>query len=296
MLQVASTGDVVYALPEDFQATLRARSWWLRAQPALQQVPSRTRPCQQSHHRCHSAVLSHKTQCAHHSPQPRLIARARLQVAAAAQYLVRVTFGTALITSVLLVWFTIVAILTSSQSSDSDRRRAPASPGLPPAPAALPCLRTDSNGTLAVLSRLSTLWQLPGFSCRATVCAFVQTSLQTSWTARSLSPVGAGEADDGTLLLTSRRRNNSGYGGGGGMRMWFDPTDILWYWDPFYGRRRRERRMRGEGMSFVESIFSFVFGDGDPNAEFEERRWQMVRSCGRRLIPLCNTHAQQALC
>jgi len=44
-------------------------------------------------------------------------------VAAAAQYLVRVTFGTALITSVLLVWFTIVAILTSSQSSDSDRRR-----------------------------------------------------------------------------------------------------------------------------------------------------------------------------
>ena len=74
------------------------------------------------------------------------------------------------------------------------------------------------------------------------------------------------------------RRNNSSYGGGGGgMRLWFDPTDILWYWDPFYYRRRRERRMRGEGMSFVESIFSFVFGDGDPNAEFEERRWQMVR-------------------
>ena len=79
-----------------------------------------------------------------------------------------------------------------------------------------------------------------------------------------------------TPLLTLRRRNNSSYGGGGGMRMWFDPTDILWYWDPFYYRRRRERRMRGEGMSFVESIFSFVFGDGDPNAEFEERRWQMV--------------------
>ncbi len=60
------------------------------------------------------------------------------------------------------------------------------------------------------------------------------------------------------------------------MRMWFNPTDIFWYWDPFYGRRRHERRMRGEGMSFVESIFSFVFGDGDPNAEFEEQRWQMV--------------------
>ena len=79
-----------------------------------------------------------------------------------------------------------------------------------------------------------------------------------------------------------RRRNNSSYsrygGGGGGMRLWFDPTDILWYWDPFYYQRRRERRMRGEGMSFVESIFSFVFGDGDPNVDFEERRWQAVRS------------------
>ena len=62
------------------------------------------------------------------------------------------------------------------------------------------------------------------------------------------------------------------------MRLWFDPTDILWYWDPFYYQRRRERRMRGEGMSFVESIFSFVFGDGDPNVDFEERRWQAVRT------------------
>ena len=37
-VQVASTGDVVYALPQDFQVTLRARSWWLRTQPLLAQV------------------------------------------------------------------------------------------------------------------------------------------------------------------------------------------------------------------------------------------------------------------
>ena len=29
-------------------------------------------------------------------------------------------------------------------------------------------------------------------------------------------------------------------------------------------------------MSFLESVFSFVFGDGDPNREFEDKRWQMV--------------------
>lgn len=39
----------------------------------------------------------------------------------ASAYLVRVTFGTALITSVILVWVTIVAILSSS-GKDDDRR------------------------------------------------------------------------------------------------------------------------------------------------------------------------------
>ena len=61
-------------------------------------------------------------------------------MAAAAQYLVRVTFGTALITSVLLVWLTIIAILTSSQSSDSDRRRAPTCLSTNPAAHAAPAL------------------------------------------------------------------------------------------------------------------------------------------------------------
>ena len=42
----------------------------------------------------------------------------------ASAYLVRVTFGTALITSVILVWVTIVAILSSS-GKDDDRRYVP---------------------------------------------------------------------------------------------------------------------------------------------------------------------------
>lgn len=29
-------------------------------------------------------------------------------------------------------------------------------------------------------------------------------------------------------------------------------------------------------MNFFQAIFSFVFGDGDPNLDFEERRWQTV--------------------
>lgn len=33
---------------------------------------------------------------------------------------------------------------------------------------------------------------------------------------------------------------------------------------------------RGEEMNFFEAIFSFVFGDGDPNDDFDEKRWKMV--------------------
>ena len=29
-------------------------------------------------------------------------------------------------------------------------------------------------------------------------------------------------------------------------------------------------------MNFFEAVFSFVFGDGDPNAEFERRRWALA--------------------
>lgn len=57
--------------------------------------------------------------------------------------------------------------------------------------------------------------------------------------------------------------------------MWFNLTDVLWYLDPYYWRRRRQRAETGQ-MSFIESIFSFVFGDGDPNDGFEKRRWENV--------------------
>ena len=41
----------------------------------------------------------------------------------AADYVVRVSFGTTLVASIVLVTATIVAILTASQSSDRDNRR-----------------------------------------------------------------------------------------------------------------------------------------------------------------------------
>jgi len=74
---------------------------------------------------------------------------------------------------------------------------------------------------------------------------------------------------------------NRGYGGGGAIFMphfWIGP-DIFWFFDPGYNSRRRQRRRQAtdsDQMNFLEAVFSFLFGDGDPNADWEEYRWQSI--------------------
>ena len=72
------------------------------------------------------------------------------------------------------------------------------------------------------------------------------------------------------------------YGGGGFFfmpRFWIG--DIFWWFDPGYNRRRRQRRRQASGnyqMNFLESVFSFLFGDGNPNADLEENRYAAIGS------------------
>ncbi|XP_076900212.1 uncharacterized protein At5g03900, chloroplastic-like [Bidens hawaiensis] len=117
------------------------------------------------------------------------------KVKSGAAYLVRVTFGTALIASILIVFTTIIAILTGSSDEDdsSSRKRSRKS--------------RDRSFDLLV----------------------------------SIMP---------------------------------SPSDLLWYWDPYYHRRRFHNQE--SGMNFIEPVFSFVFGDGDPNEGIEEQRWKMI--------------------
>lgn len=107
----------------------------------------------------------------------------------AGEYLVRVSFGTTLIASIVIVYTTIIAILSSRSEEDNRGRRG----------------RSYDNG----------------------------------------------------------------------FTFYFSPTDLFWYWDPYYYRRRRVREGSG-GMNFIESVFSFVFGDGDPNQDMEEERWKLI--------------------
>lgn len=80
-----------------------------------------------------------------------------------------------------------------------------------------------------------------------------------------------------------REGDNRGYGGGygGGFFMpHFWLGDIFWWFDPGYNRRRLQRRRQTSNyqMNFLESVFSFLFGDGNPNADLEEYRWQQIGS------------------
>ncbi|XP_015898793.3 uncharacterized protein At5g03900, chloroplastic [Ziziphus jujuba] len=108
---------------------------------------------------------------------------------ATAEYLVRVSFGTALIASIVLVYTTIIAIVSSRSEEDNRGRRG--------------------------------------------------------------------------------RSYDSGFA------FYFSPTDLFWYWDPYYYRRRRVQTDDSK-TNFIESIFSFVFGDGDPNQGIEEERWKLI--------------------
>ncbi len=90
------------------------------------------------------------------------------------------------------------------------------------------------------------------------------------------------------ILIAMSNSEGEGDSGGGSSRrgggfsfpgIWFFP-DIFWIFDPSYDHRQvRSRRSSNDsekGMNFLEAIFSFLFGDGDPNVNLEERRWQAI--------------------
>lgn len=78
-------------------------------------------------------------------------------------------------------------------------------------------------------------------------------------------------------------RSGRGYGG-----EYFSGPNI-WLWgNPFFGRRRRSTRRRastrsgssGEDaqLNFLEAVYSFLFGDGDPNEDLEEQQDRAIAS------------------
>eukprot|EP00527_Entomoneis_sp_CCMP2396_P006659 CAMPEP_0198145434 /NCGR_PEP_ID=MMETSP1443-20131203/23447_1 /TAXON_ID=186043 /ORGANISM="Entomoneis sp., Strain CCMP2396" /LENGTH=601 /DNA_ID=CAMNT_0043809083 /DNA_START=106 /DNA_END=1911 /DNA_ORIENTATION=+ len=106
------------------------------------------------------------------------------------------------------------------------------------------------------------------------------------------------------------RRGGNGERRGGGMpmggsfNMFFGPSPFdFFYYRPFgyygyYGQPADERRSsKPEDMGFLESVFSYVFGDGNPNSDLEEKRLALATNLIRQnqgsvtaeqLAPLCD--------
>eukprot|EP00850_Spirogloea_muscicola_P011054 SM000067S20331 [mRNA] locus=s67:471470:475533:+ [translate_table: standard] len=88
------------------------------------------------------------------------------------------------------------------------------------------------------------------------------------------------------VLLSEQdnRNQRGGYGGGYyagprvsyGPSFYISPLDMFWYWNPNYNRNMRAKLREKKGLNFFEAVFSFVFGDGDPNQGMEAQRWRKI--------------------
>mmetsp|Transcript_54378 Transcript_54378/g.129589 ORF Transcript_54378/g.129589 Transcript_54378/m.129589 type:complete len:506 (+) Transcript_54378:53-1570(+) len=82
-----------------------------------------------------------------------------------------------------------------------------------------------------------------------------------------------------------RRSDSFGGGGGGfgfgfGPNLYFGPSPFdLWFYQPYGYYPYQEEPKK---MGFLESVYSFVFGDGDPNEGREQRALAAVAAAARR--------------
>jgi hypothetical protein len=96
------------------------------------------------------------------------------------------------------------------------------------------------------------------------------------------------------ILVVAMNSSRDSNNGGGNRRsydgsnisfipyFWF--SDLFYVFDPgynsnYYQRQKQINKKTSNSenkMNFLEAIFSFLFGDGNPNIDLEERRWQKI--------------------
>ncbi|MGB5593028.1 MAG: hypothetical protein WBM62_03195, partial [Crocosphaera sp.] len=94
--------------------------------------------------------------------------------------------------------------------------------------------------------------------------------------------IGINSSREGDNNNSSSSRGGSYRGGGIVFFPNFSDLFFIFYPDYSYNRYGHSSTSRYQGsrnsneMNFLEAIFSFLFGDGDPNYNLEERRWQAI--------------------
>lgn len=141
-------------------------------------------------------------------------------------------------------------------------------------PKNLQAILLSKSWRLRLKSAWDRIWRVLFYLIRISFGIMLILSLVLIVIAISILVIAASSSRDGN-------DRDGGFGGGGMVffpRIWFGP-DIFWFFDPDYGRRRRRQpKGRDSDMNFLEAVFSFLFGDGNPNADLEDRRWQAIAS------------------
>ena len=85
------------------------------------------------------------------------------------------------------------------------------------------------------------------------------------------------------IIAANSNRDDDNDGGGFSLGTgFFYFPDLFWFFGPDYSHnqyeRKNQRQRKKSDLNFFESVFSFLFGDGNPNANLEERRWREIGS------------------
>ena len=134
------------------------------------------------------------------------------------------------------------------------------------------------------------IWRVIFYLIRISFGILLLVSILIMMIAIAIIIIGLSSSRDGNNNSSSRRSSH----GGGFLffpRFFFSP-DIFWLFHFNHYQPRQYQRQYQQGrvtssqasdqMNFLESVFSFLFGDGNPNANLEERRWQKIGSTIRQ--------------
>jgi hypothetical protein len=82
------------------------------------------------------------------------------------------------------------------------------------------------------------------------------------------------------VVINTSQNNNSSGGNRSGSWFWIGwlMPDFRWFHPDDHNnyQHQKAKRSKKKKTNFLESVFSFIFGDGNPNYNLEERRWQTI--------------------
>jgi hypothetical protein len=79
------------------------------------------------------------------------------------------------------------------------------------------------------------------------------------------------------IITATHRDEDDRDRGGGGFYMpyfWIGP-DWFWVFSPDYDTYYQQQRQKSN-LNFLEAVFSFLFGDGNPNTDLEDKRFALI--------------------